>query len=154
MAHIGRFWELHFRRDLGIDLTNNNRGLARAYTVGASGWGGTVGGPLTSSFIRCDAVDELTFNGALWRSPFQNIGGRLIMYELETSISAGYPDYIMKVTVIDLAVGILVANRALRIPRADMGFIEAKQNYTAPTHPTILHANSPSDFFQAAAVRW
>jgi hypothetical protein len=154
MAHIGKNYRLHFRRDLGTGISNNNRSLAWSYTVGAADIGGTVGGPLTSMNVLVEPVDERTFNGAKWQSAYQTISGRQIRYVIECSTANGFPTNVCRVRVEDSLLGNLVEANAVRIQNQDYGFIEAKQLYSGPTHPALLSTNGPNILFQMRFVPW
>jgi len=154
MAHVGRLYPLHFRRDLATDVFDNKKAFGKRYDVGAAFIGGTVGGPLTGMRIRVNPVDERTFNGAKWQSTYVPVSGHLIRYVIECSLSKGFPTNIVRVKVEDLSLGNLVEANALRSKNAGYGLIEAKQLYSGPTHPTLLSTDGPNILFQLFVVGW
>lgn len=154
MAHVGRFYQLHFRRDLSIDTGNNNRGYAHAYDVGWSDITGIVGGPMTGDFVRCNAVAETSFNGAKWESAIFPAGGHLIRYTVETSLATGWPRNSARITVTDLTVGTLLAVNCVRVVGDDLGLIEGTEIETSPSHPPLLDTIGPNVLCQMFAVGW
>lgn len=154
MAHVGKFYELHFRRDLGTQIVRNAESFARRYDVGAAFLGGSVGNALVNGRFRCNAVDERSYSGAKWLSNFFPAGGRLVRYILDCSTPSGFPDTMMRVTVEDQSAGVLIAVDALRVENATYGFIEAKKITIPATHPLLLSTDGPNALFQMTFVGW
>lgn len=154
MAHIGRFYELHFRRDYSIDVGNNDRGYARRYDTGCAFLTGTIGGPLTSIRVRCNPVDEKSFQGLKWESGFFPAGGHLVKYKIETSQATDFPRNSARITIIEITLGTLLAVNFVRIPRLNLGLIEGKEIYTSATNPPLLDTVGPNVLFQMFSVGW
>lgn len=138
MAHTGKFYRLHFRRDLGIDTRINAESYAKEYLVQLGDAKGTVGSNLAGRRIKCSAVDELTFIGAKWQSEWFVSNGHMVRYVLETSEATGWPDITTRLSIFDQTVGLLVAINATRVPRLPLGRIDGADIFTPPTHPPLL----------------
>jgi hypothetical protein len=154
VAHIGKDYELHFRRDLGTQIANNRNSFAKRYDVGAAFLGGSVGNALVNDLFRCNAFNEHTFNGATWQSNFFPAGGRLVRYVLECSLNSGFKETMLRVTVEDQIVGNLIVVDAIRNKNAGYATIEANDIVVPATHPLLLSTDGPNALFQAFAVRW
>lgn len=154
MAHVGRYYRLHFRRDLATDVGNNNKAWARAYDVGAAFLSGTVGNLLVNSRFRVTAINERTFNGAMWQSNLLPLAGRLIRYQIECSSAAGFPLVMARVRVIDQTLGNLIEVNANRSDNANYQTVEAKRLYSGPSNPALLNTDGPNVLFQLFFVGW
>lgn len=82
MAHSGKTYPVHFRRDLNINSTTNNTGWPRAFGLTSDNAFGTVGSNLLGHRWVCIARDEPTYPGLLYESEYITISGRDIMFRL------------------------------------------------------------------------
>lgn len=154
MAHIGRFYPVHFRRDLNLDLTNNNRGYAKYYVAGCNGLAGIIGAYLVNNLVRCLAVEELTFKLAKWKSANIVHGGRTFHYELTVTTAMGFPDNAIRIEVIDHAFGMVLRKDVPRFPRQQFTLIDASLFGATAPNPTLLQVSSSNAGCQLRALLW
>lgn len=76
MAHAGKRYPVHFRRDFNLNVTTNSVGIAKAYALTSQSGFGVVGQALPGKRFVCITRDETTFPGAIWESESQSVGGR------------------------------------------------------------------------------
>lgn len=154
MAHTGKQYPVHFRRDFNINLQNYVLGYARAYFFFWQGYAGDLGVAVGHQEFRCDAVDETSFNGLKWRSPVYVLDGHQVYTELRTTVADGW-DHIQQVAELwDLSHGLLVNTAALQNAEFthDHVFYSGNSN-TAPRNPYIGPIFNQS-VATALAVRW
>jgi hypothetical protein len=154
MAHVGKFYPVHFRRDLGIDLNDNRAGYAKRYDVRMGSCSGTVGNVLDHLFLRCNPIDEKTFNGAKWQSSFIPAAGHLIRYTIEASSAVDYPRNSLRLTVEDQLLGMLAQFNAVRVVGRALNNVSGLELYAGPTHPELFNRAGVSWGFEAIAVGW
>lgn len=105
MAHAGKNYPVHFRRDWSLDVPNYNQAAGRGYRFIAGDTFGTVGLWLRSNLVDCIAYEETSFQGLKWRSHWTPAAGRSIRVQMETSIANGFPGFFWRGEVIDSVKG-------------------------------------------------
>lgn len=88
MAHKGKQWPLHFRRDLSLQVLNYNQGLARTYRVTFFGQTGTVGTAANNHPVDIVQVGPPFGPPARWASLPHVFGGAIVVYTAETVVGA------------------------------------------------------------------
>lgn len=120
MAHVGKFYPVHFRRDLNLRVTNNRGGYARAYDAFANDKGGTVGVALNRKAMHCHAVDEKTFEFAKWTQPFQPIAGFNVRFTIVLTPTQGDVDVGPLLIIEERSLGVLARYETL--PSGALGY--------------------------------
>lgn len=154
MAHSGKQYPVHFRRDFNINLTNFMFGYAKAYFFFWQAYAGDLGVAVGHQEFRCDAVDETSFNGLKWRSPVYVINGHQVYTELRTTVADGW-DFIQQIAELwDLSHGLLVNVKALQNGAfTHERIISSGNSNTAPRNDYIAPISNQSST-AALAVRW
>lgn len=154
MAHAGKYYPVHFRRDLNLNQSTNNFGLARAYAVRSSLYTGTVGVPLNSKRIICHAVDEPTFQFAKWESEWFTCGTRTVRWLLECSLAKGYPTELMRVQIFDQVIGLLGYSSIITANHLTYRNLAGAWVQASSTHPDLLYGFVNSTRNNVDAVDW
>ena len=81
MAHKGKQYPVHFRRDFNLDVSTNNIGIAKGYSLACHDCSGSVGVVLSTRLVHCKAVDETTFQGLKYESSVMHIGSRFVQFK-------------------------------------------------------------------------
>jgi hypothetical protein len=68
MAHIGKYYRVHFRRDTCCNLSNSSFGWGCRYTWQTSGIGGTIGLALNNHIWVCTSTHGPTNDMPKWTS--------------------------------------------------------------------------------------
>ncbi len=108
MAHRGKTYPVHFRRDWNLGVTNNSKGFAKGYYVFTPGGFGSLGAALKGKKFTCVTFDELTFSGLKWKSAKQSVGGVQMRCEMTTSIAQGFPIAVATGQIIADGIGVLI----------------------------------------------
>lgn len=82
MAHAGKAYPVHFRRDLNVNSVTNNEGWPRAFGLISSNGQGEVGLHLAGNRWVCIAQQEKTFHGLLYESQYITVNGHDVMFRL------------------------------------------------------------------------
>jgi hypothetical protein len=101
MAHLGKSWPLHFRRDLGLQITNNNRSWPQAYTVRWQQTFGTVGQHMAEKTWLIPVDFEVPSGRMFYRTPFQTVGPKSVRVEVDLGISGNPQNYSGTLRVLD-----------------------------------------------------
>jgi len=82
VAHSGKRYPVHFRRDFNLNSRTNNVGFGRGYRFSTQGCLGDVGLVLSHTALNCTDVDAKTFDGLKWESTPRTLGGRLVHVQI------------------------------------------------------------------------
>jgi len=154
MAHVGKYYPVHFRRDLNLDLFSNTFGIARAYGCQSQHFTGSVGSALNSRRLIANAVDEPTFQLANWLSEYELVAGRQVRFNIESSVVFGFPQLLMRVAVEDQSLGILGYGSVLRTTFTT-GYNQVHA-YWVPTfpYPALFSGSVGLSRWDLRAVEW
>lgn len=154
MAHTGKQYPVHFRRDFNYNLDNFVLGYARAYFVHWVQYFGSIADDVGRTEFRCDAIDETTFNGLMWKSGTYVVDGHQLYTVIRTTVSDGWPDNQCAFELWDLSHGLLVTAKAPHSAEyTNQSMFGAVGTNTAPPNTYV----SPLPFQSAPvalAVRW
>lgn len=78
MAHIGKDYRLHFRRDTATPLGDNRFAWGCKYNWSLHGLGGVIGGPLNNSVQPCVSTPLATNLSPIWSAPIVHIGAFVV----------------------------------------------------------------------------
>lgn len=87
MAHSGKAWPLHLRRDFTLDRQTYNGGLAVAYHAKVLGLTGLIAQALLAETFDCVAVFEDTLSTPTWESVYRDVGGRDLRLRMSIDIT-------------------------------------------------------------------
>lgn len=90
MAHTGKTYELHLRRDLGLQCTDNKQSWPKRGFVGFNNCIGTVGAAAFGVLLPCNVDFELPSGRMFARTEDILIGGTLCYAEVDLTIR-GFP---------------------------------------------------------------
>lgn len=90
MAHIGKVYELHLRRDLGLQCTDNKQSWPKRGFVGFNNCLGSVGAAAFGVLLSCDVDFDLPSGRMFARTESRVIGGTLCYAEVDLTIR-GFP---------------------------------------------------------------
>ena len=107
MAHLGKVYPVHFRRDFNLNVQNNSVGFAKAYNHFFAGASGTIGVALQTKPLVCIAQDETTFAGMKWDSGWQPRAGYSVKFSCETTFPPGAADILVSGELREQVIGIL-----------------------------------------------
>jgi hypothetical protein len=153
MAHVGKFYPVHFRRDLNLNISNNNAGYPRAYDCFANDKQGSLGLYLNRVPFHCHAVSERTFQFAKWDQDYQYVRGFYVKFTL--TLSGGRQD------VYD-GPGLVIRERSLGILATYLKRVAGTAGYKqlvlqldigSITHPTV-YDDQVTQRAGAQAIEW
>jgi len=90
MAHIGKSYELAFRRDLGLQCTTNRNSWPKVMLIGCWNCLGTVGSHAFGVLSPVTVDFDLPSGRMFKRTATMNISGTVVYYELDLTIR-GFP---------------------------------------------------------------
>lgn len=153
MAHVGRDYPVHFRRDLNLVVTNNRRGYARAYDCFANDKSGSIGLALNRQAMHVHAVDETTFEFAKWTQDYQPVAGFNVKFTIELSPTKGDVYKGPSLEIRERSIGILATYSALVPGTAGYSTITWNVDLASLTHPT-LYNDTVTLRAGAQAIKW
>lgn len=153
MAHSGKIYPVHFRRDLNTNSRNNSTGFAKAYGLTSENAQGDVGSRLAGRRWLCIAVDERTYPGLHYVSDYQTIAGRDIRFELVGDQNTWNANPAMLGEIRDRLLGHLgsFGNGYGTSGRYESG--TGSYRFFDEPHPELFRVISPT-IVSTGAVRW
>jgi len=153
MAHIGKFYEVAFRRDFNLDVGNNNKGFAKAYSFGTQDIFGSIGELLPGKIFNLEAADQKTFNGIHWKSQTITLDGYHVYVEMVTTDDPATKGVQTTGGIYTTEVGVLSTFKAGPPGGAGYGQLTGHWIERFPPWPGLFLA-SFSATWTAGAVRW
>jgi len=101
MAHVGKLYPVHFRRDFSLDLTSYRFAMPKAFWLRSLQTSGVVGNLLFNKVLPCIEVNALTSINAEWESDVINLGGRMVHATINTKSGWPYPDQRLQFEIFD-----------------------------------------------------
>lgn len=86
MAHSGRFYPVHFRRDFNLNLMSNNSGFPKGFIFDGTSLTGSIGHYLDLHSVLCPARDEVVLPTPFWQSDATPGGGRTFYIQVTSAI--------------------------------------------------------------------
>lgn len=88
MAHIGKNWKLHFRRDLSLQVNRNAKGWGEKYVVVLHNAFGTVASPASGMSWTLPIQFDATTGQCTGESEHRTIAGREVFFRIIGDIIA------------------------------------------------------------------
>ena len=101
MAHLGKFYPVHLRRDFSVDLTTYRAAMAKSYWLRSFQTTGVVGNELANKVLALTEANALTSLAAEWESQAVNIGGRIVHATMRTKLPWSDPSRIIEFEIFD-----------------------------------------------------
>jgi len=105
MAHVGKLYPVHFRRDFSLDLTSYRFAMPKAFWLRSFQTSGVVGNLLSNKVLPCIEVNALTSVNAEWQSDVINLGGRMVHATINTISGWNTPTRILEAEIFDAVQG-------------------------------------------------
>lgn len=157
MAHVGKFWKLHFRRDLSAQAPNNRTGWAEQYRITFARLGGSIG-----QFVR-DTVPLLPIsfvasNGQMNGTTANFIANGHTVHATVQMDLAGTPQvYHGSMSIIDSVRGKVYQEEWSTLVPGFYGFIgRGTADSTLMETPMVCFTDFSADLFwsEAQSVQW
>lgn len=137
MAHTGKFYPVHFRRDLNYNCRTNNRGLPRAWKITFDNKGGTVGIALQGKTLYALAASERSFLYADWEGDFKPVAGRMIRLQFQITDIEGEVGKGPSLRIIDSVHGTLALYKPFIVHLTSYGEITLQWDESVQPHPEL-----------------
>lgn len=153
MAHLGKNYPVHLRRDWAPDVSNFNAAHARDYMFTSRSSSGTIGGSIPNSGIRCKAYNERTLDVPEWRSAPTNVNGRsvIIVAKLTTRHPLGFMQN--HVEVFDAIQGSVARGDGVQAGANGYRILAGHYDQSWQPHPALF-TSSPGVVWNLEAVPW
>ena len=153
MAHVGKFYPVHFRRDLSLNLRQFDAKYARAYNTIVLQAEGTLGIKLNGKSLYVHEKDGPTFEMAKWESEFTTVAGRSVAWLAVIAPGVGDPETGPEWQLIDSVLGSLARYRPYLPPPISYVDLPARLVPGSITHPTVYRHNLSGEV-RAGAMLW
>jgi hypothetical protein len=138
MAHSGRVYPVHFRRDWNLDVFNNNRGYGRGYVWSCDGGFGTIGIAMHGLGFNLVAVNEDSADQPIWESAVQTVAGRKIGIVQSLVYNGTLKRVEHSAQVTDSIVGSLAIYRGIVAAGLSFNQLQMNLDNASVTHPLIF----------------
>lgn len=153
MAHAGKYYPLHLRRDWAPDLTNFSRAHAKDYYLFSPSSFGTIGDHLSHNELRAREYLPVVSEPPEWRSDWTLVNGRLV--RIIVKLTSVHPLGFMgnSFEIFDSVQGSVA--RATGGVSTVGGYASLAGHYdqTWKPHPTLFDS-SPGTIWNLNAVPW
>jgi len=154
VAHVGKIYRLHFRRDLSLQVSNNRNGLSFEYDVELIGVTGSIGSTLNTRTIRLHQTGPLDGSVAFWTSgDFVNTG-HLLRYDLHTVLNGAHTGINIRLVITDSALGKIWEQEGSLTHQPDYAAWSASAGDIVFQHPPQMTQAPSGGFMTIVAVRW
>lgn len=153
MAHLGKVYPVHFRRDFNLNVTNNGAGFAKAYNCFFAGASGTIGAELRVKPLVCIAKDETTFAGMKWESNFEPRAGYYVKFVAATIFPPTPNDILIRGELTEQTLGSLGVATFGALNQFVYNSLNMHWDPLSLTHPALFAMGS-TQFTQFDRVRW
>jgi len=153
VAHVGRDYPVHLRRDLNLNCFNNRNGLPRAWSCTFDNKGGSIGLALNGKTMFCHAQDESTFEFAKWIGDYETHASRNVRLEVFLTSTQGEVGKGPWLYIRDKVYGNIAVYKSFVANLTAYGEIAMQWDETFRPHPE-LWVDAVTQRVTPTAVRW
>lgn len=153
MAHLGKDYPVHFRRDWSPDVGNYRIAHARDYFFICRSASGTIGGSLPVAGIRCKAFNERTADVPEWRSAPTNVNGRSVTVII--TLTSLQPSNVMgnRIEIFDAIQGSVARGTGVTAATSGYRILAGHFDQSWKPHPALFDS-STGVIWNCEAARW
>lgn len=153
MAHLGKLYPVHFRRDWSTQLRSYRSAFARRYVLLFDDSAGTIGSHVDDARPLFVAVDERTRDVPRWEVAPTNINGRIVTGFIECTQVNIQGEMEWRCEMFDSVQGSLVRATGGYAVNRRYRMMAARWDPAYFPHPS-LWSSSPGNFWNLAALKW